>query len=73
MKSSLNSFELLQNYSAQTCFSGRANFFKAHHPSTEKLGALVGFEPRTKPEFVNTVQSAGKKFILYLTPVDFEL
>ena len=25
-------------------------FFKAHHPSTEKPKALVGFEPRTEPE-----------------------
>ena len=39
---------------AQTCFSGRAKgkffFFKAHHPSTEKPKALVGFTPWTEPE-----------------------
>ena len=38
----------------QACSSGRAKvkflFFKAHHPSTEKPKALVGFKPRTDPE-----------------------
>ena len=29
---------------------GQIPFFKAHHPSTEKPKALVGFEPRTEPE-----------------------
>ena len=29
---------------------GQSNFFKAHHPSTEKPKALEGFEPRTEPE-----------------------
>ena len=33
---------------AQTCFSGRANGLflrQTYHPSTEKLRALVGFQP----------------------------
>jgi len=53
MISSLNSLVTLNDI-AQTCFSGRAKgkflFFKAHHPSTEILVALVGFKPRTEPE-----------------------
>jgi len=29
---------------------GQIPFFKAHHPSTEKPKALVGFKSRTEPE-----------------------